>query len=271
MRALQLLAACLVASGIGGCATARNYEDPAGPIFIGRVQTLPRAPRPLRIVTFNLKFGEQIDRAAAVLSQPGPLRDADVLVLQEMDRPGTEQLSHELQLNYVYVPSAVHPSSRRDIGVAILSPWPMGDVGKVPLPHPHRVHRMRRSAARATVETVSGPVRVYAVHLETPFGASGGARRAQARAVLRDAAAWDGPVVIAGDFNGTGGAREMAKAGFSWLTRGVRNTAWVFDLDHILVRGLCATADPPAARGPHVRGVSDHRPVWAVVTPCGQG
>ncbi len=268
MRGLPGLAVCLLIAGLSACATARNYDDPAGPIFIGRVQTLPRPPRPLRIVTFNIKFGEHLERAAAVLSQAGPLRDADVLVLQEMDRPGIEQLSRDLQLNYAYVPSAVHPSSRRDMGVAILSPWPMDDVAKVPLPHAHRLRKMRRAAARATVETGAGPVLVYALHLETPFGASGGVRRAQARAVLQDAAGWNGPVVIAGDFNGTGGARELAKAGFSWLTRSVRNTAWVFDLDHILVRGLCAVADPPAARGPDVHGVSDHRPVWALVSHC---
>jgi endonuclease/exonuclease/phosphatase family metal-dependent hydrolase len=185
-----------------------------------------------------------------------------------MDGSGTERLARDLGVNYVYVPSAVHPSSHRDIGVAILSPWRIDDVGKVPLPNEHRIRRMRRAAARATVHTAVGNVRIYAVHLETPFGASDRDRRAQAKTVLDDATGWDGPVVIAGDFNGTGGAREIAKAGFLWLTRDVHNTSWLFDFDHILVRGLCAAGNPAAARGPDARGVSDHRPVWAVVSPC---
>jgi endonuclease/exonuclease/phosphatase family metal-dependent hydrolase len=120
------------------------------------------------------------------------------------------------------------------------------------------------------VATPIGRVRVYGVHLETWFGASGTSRRDQARAVLQNAAGWHGPLVIAGDFNGTGAPQELARSGFVWLTRNVHNTAWLFDFDHILVRGLCAVGDPAAARGPETRGISDHRPVWAVVESCSE-
>ena len=33
----------------------------------------------VRLVTFNIKFAEHVDRAAALLSRPGPLLGADVL------------------------------------------------------------------------------------------------------------------------------------------------------------------------------------------------
>jgi endonuclease/exonuclease/phosphatase family metal-dependent hydrolase len=209
-----------------------------------------------------------VDRAIALLRRPGPLRDADVLVLQEMDGPGTDEIGRALGMNHVYVPSAVHPAERRDFGVAVLSPWPLEDAQKVPLPHEHRLRKTRRAAAGVTVRLPSGPVRVYGVHLESPFGLGGGDRRDQARAVIAEAAGWSGPAIVAGDFNGRGGAEEVAKAGFVWATRRVKNTAMIFDFDHVLARGLCPAADGAAARADDETGASDHDPVWAVLRRC---
>ncbi len=269
-RTVHTALAIAVLTGLTGCATARNYDDPAGPIVVGPPVVRSHAGGgDVRLVTFNIKFAEHPDRAAALLSRPGPLLGADVLVVQEMDGPGTEILARALSLNFVYVPSAVHPSSDRDFGVAILSPWPIDDARKILLPHLHRTRKMRRAAAVATVLAPSGPVRVYAVHLETPFGASGRVRRDQARTIAVDASDRAGPVVVAGDFNGTAGADELQKAGFTWLTRDVHNTIGLFDFDHILVRGLCASAAPPAAKAVDATNASDHVPVWAVVKSCG--
>jgi len=262
------LLACLTLASAAGCAATRNYTDPAGPIFTGLHTVATRPSTDLRVVTFNLKFGNHLDRAADLLTRPGPLRDADVLVLQEMDQPGTESLARELEMNYLYVPASVHPASKRDFGVAILSPWPLDDPHKILLPHEHVFRKMRRSAAVATVHPPSGAVRVFAVHFETPTGSSGNTRRDQARTVAADAATWDGPVVVAGDFNGTAGARELERLGFTWLTRDVHNTAFLFDLDHILVRDLCAANRPAAAKAPDTTDASDHTPVWSILKPC---
>jgi endonuclease/exonuclease/phosphatase family metal-dependent hydrolase len=258
------------------CATARNYDDPSGPIVAGRAPAARISARPqgvharsLRIVTFNVEFARHVDRAAALLSEPGPLHDADILLLQEMDAPGTKQIADRVGMNYAYVPSAVHPSSRRDIGVAVLSAWPILDTRKVPLPHPHRFRKLHRSALEATVESPLGLVRVYSVHFETLLGASGHARRDQARTILDAASAWSGPVIVGGDFNGRGAADEMARAGFVWLTRSVHHTSRIFDLDQILVRGLCPAGHPEAAKVNGPTGISDHHPVWSVVGPCG--
>lgn len=262
----MLLVVC--ASCALGCATARNYDDPAGPIIVGPQISRSSPSRDLRVVTFNLKFGEHVDRASDLLSRQGPLNGADVIVLQEMDATGTEALAHALSLNYVYVPAASHPSSGKDFGLAILSPWPLKDTRKILLPHLHRIRKMRRAAAVATVSTGAVAVRVYAVHFETALGASAAGRRDQARAIAVDAVDAPGPIIIAGDFNGTAGARELAKAGFAWLTRDVHNTAGPFDVDHILVRGLCATGRPEAAKERDVTHASDHSPVWTVVRSC---
>ena len=253
-----------------GCAAALNYDDPAGPLVVVREATSRVATNEIRLVTFNVKFGERVDQAADLLTRPGPLKDADVLFLQEMDGPGTEKLARALGMNSVYVPSARHPSSHfRDFGVAILSPWPLDDARKVPLPYQHRFRGLRRAAVAATVRTPSSNIRVYSVHLETPFGLwSEKHRREQARAVRADAASWPGPVVIAGDFNGVAPADEVAKSGFTWLTRSLDDRGMFLDLDHVLVRGLCATGNRTAAHAPDVTGASDHRPVWAVVRLC---
>src|SRR4051794_18298998 len=152
------------------CATAINYDGPAPPMFIGQRSPGASQRTELKLVTFNIKFGEQIDRAATLLAQPGPLHAADVLVLQELDLAGTERLAAALGVNYVYVPSAIHPSSPRQFGVAVLSPWPIEDARNLPLPHQHRVRKMQRRAAAATIDSPLGTVRVYSVHFETAYG-----------------------------------------------------------------------------------------------------
>jgi endonuclease/exonuclease/phosphatase (EEP) superfamily protein YafD len=265
---------CLALLLAAGCAKARNYTDPGGPVLRGSNGAAPAAGDrngDIRVVTFNVKFARHVDRAVALLRRPGPLSGADVLVLQEMDGTGTEVVARALGMNHAYVPSAVHPAEDRDFGVAVLSPWPLENSGKVPLPHAHRISKMCRAAVAVTVRLPSGPVRVYGLHLESPVGLGGGDRRDQARAVAADAASWSGPVVVAGDFNGRGGAEELAKAGFVWLTRHVKNTAFVFDMDHVLARGLCPGGERAAGAEDDATGASDHDPVWAVLRPCTAG
>jgi endonuclease/exonuclease/phosphatase family metal-dependent hydrolase len=220
------------------------------------------------VVTFNLKWGQEVDRAVELLSRPGPLRDADLVVLQEMDEAGTARVARALGYRYVYVPSAVHPVPNRDFGVALLSPWPLEAPRKLLLPHANATRGMRRSAAVATLRSPLGPVLVYGVHLESPLGALGRVRRDQARAVLADAQAHPGAVVVAGDFNGRTGPRELARAGFAWPTEPVTNTAGPFDFDHVLARGMCAAGPDAAGASDGAAGTSDHDPVWAVLVPC---
>lgn len=219
-------------------------------------------------MTFNLKWGRHVDRAADLFSRPGPLRDAGLIVLQEMDRAGTERLAHALGFGYVYVPSAIHPVPDQDFGVALLSPWPLEQPRKLLLPHQNRFRKLRRAAAVATLRSPLGPIRVYGVHFESPAGAWDGVRRDQARAVLADAAGWSGPIVVAGDFNGRVGPREFARADFSWPTEPLKNTAGPFDFDHILARGLCPAGPGSAGVALDATDASDHDPVWAELAAC---
>ena len=263
-RVVPILALVLTAA----CATARNYDDPSAPVYFGGSAALRDPGATLRVASFNLKWGQHVERAADLFSRPGPLRDADLVVFQEMDREATERLGRALGLAWVYVPSAVHPVSMRDFGVALLSPWPLEAPRKLVLPHQNRFRKLRRSAAVATLRSPLGPIRIYGVHFESPAGAWPGVRRDQARAVVADVDGWTGPVVVAGDFNGRDGPRELGKAGFFWATEAVTNTAGPFDLDHIMARGLCASGAPAAGAADDETDASDHDPVWSVFAPC---
>ena len=86
--------------------------------------------------------------------------------------------------------------------------------------------------------------------------------------MIADAADWSGPTLVAGDFNGRGGPRELARAGYGWPTESVENTIGIFDFDHIVARGLCP-AGPEASGKAEATPASDHKPVWAVLEACG--
>jgi endonuclease/exonuclease/phosphatase family metal-dependent hydrolase len=269
----SLLVALLPAASLVGCASAVNYLDPAAPLYVVASDDVA-APRPassLRVVTFNIAYGIEIERAVAVLREKGPLRDPDVLALQEMDAPGTARVARALGMNAVYFPSGIHPKHRRDFGCALLSPWPLEGPRKVVLPHGSRGSGLRRSATSAVLVRGEQRIRVYSVHLPSPLAVSGSSRRDELRALAADAAAAPEPVVIAGDFNSHGKVDELAKAGFAWVTREVGATTHVElfgrelmnpSFDHVLTRGFRAEGFGVVERN---RGASDHLPVWAVL------
>ena len=281
MRPLRLAAVAALAlaavTAPSACASARNYSDPAGPWYethYGRSSAGPSgdgeapaggaAADTVRVVTFNVAHAERIDRAIEVLSRTPSLAAPDLLLLQEMDAPGTERIARALGMNSVYAPVSVHPHDGKDFGNALLSPWPMERPRKLLLPHESRAVHQRRAATVATVLVRGRRLRVYSVHLETLLRLGGSARREQAQTLLEDARLSSDPVVIAGDLNSRGLAPLIEAGGYAWLTRDVHDTAGFFDFDHVFARGL-RPAGRPAAGVEESRGASDHRPVWALL------
>jgi endonuclease/exonuclease/phosphatase family metal-dependent hydrolase len=246
------------------CAPTVNLSDPAGPKYEGVfapavLETGP--PRPLRVVTFNIKLGRQIDRAIEVLRSDS-LRGADVVALQEMDEAGVARIARVLGLNYVYYPGVVHPTDHRHFGPALLTPWPIERSWKLALPHLGRFRHQQRVATAAVLRVRGRPLQVYAVHLEAQLRLSDRQRADQVRAILADAAGTTAPVVIAGDFNSYGIGPVLTRAGYRWTTELAGPTISVFSWDHIFTRGLTPTGVGVVA---HVHGASDHHPVWAVL------
>ena len=267
MARLRILSALFVFLAAAGCATARNYPDPAGPRFAGQYAGQP-PPRTVRVVSYNVKYGRNVAGAALLLGSDPRLKGADVIALQEMDEKGVESVARRLALNYVYYPAAVHPADKRNFGNAILSPWPIEEDAKLILPHPGRFRKMRRIAVAATVRVWGElPVRVFSVHFETPAGLGPGARREQAQAVVASAAAYP-RVLVAGDFNGHGFIRDVfPAAGYLWLTRNVGHTVSHFAWDHVLSRGFRPADCTSPGRVKNDLEVSDHLPVFAELTP----
>lgn len=264
-------AVTLAAIALGaGCATAHNYLDPEGPRYAGGAgrPVDRRADGPIRVVTFNVEYAKRITEAIAALRAP-PLSGADVVTLQEMDAPGVTSIAEALGMNYVYYPASKHPGTGRDFGNAILSPWPIEASHKVLLPGFSRGMHQARAAVAATVRVGDRTVSVYSVHLTSPWGMGGGGRARQADAVMADAEAVVGPVIVAGDFNSSGIGARFSARGFAWPTRKVGHSAGPFSFDHVFARGLRlegAASVGVAKGGPRA---SDHWPVWAVLVPQG--
>jgi endonuclease/exonuclease/phosphatase family metal-dependent hydrolase len=215
-------------------------------------------------VTFNVEYSLRADRALAALRDHPRLQGADLVALQEMDAPSTAAIARGLGVSYAYCPGSIHPKYNRDVGNAILSPWPLSETMKIPLPHRSRILGQARVAVRATVIVAGRRLRFYALHLGSPFGASPGQRRDQIDVVLRDAADSPDPVVIAGDFNSKGLGERLVAAGYAWPTRDIGTTTHGFSFDHVFVKGL-DTATMQAGVARDVTDASDHRPIWVVL------
>jgi endonuclease/exonuclease/phosphatase family metal-dependent hydrolase len=252
---------------IAGCRTGRNYTSAEGPRYVGGPEATRspdrRAITDLRVVSFNIAFGVQVDSAIALLAAEPALREADVILLQEMDEVGTRRVAEALSLGYVYYPSVFHLRTRRHFGNAVLSRWPIVEDKKIILPHLSRLARTQRIATAATILVGQTPVRVYSTHLATPTDISPAARRNQLRAILADAAHYR-HVVLGGDMNDYAIGFLAHEMGYSWPTRRGPPTTRYGRWDHIFFRGLTSPDTGGSGTLPDAGGASDHLPVWAV-------
>jgi endonuclease/exonuclease/phosphatase family metal-dependent hydrolase len=267
MRRLRHLALIMALVFLGSCTKAINYTDPQGPRYTGQYADPAAAPATgeIRLVTFNVKFAVEIDRAITLLRTDPALAGADVLLLQEMDEPGVRRIAQALRRDYVYYPATVHPSSGRDFGNAILSRWPITGDRKVLLPHLGRITGTMRIAVAGTILIRGEPVRFYSVHLATPVALGPGDRGDQVRALLDDARQGSSRVIIAGDLNSHELGEAIEGAGFLWPTKDLRPTAGLFHVDHIFLRGFQLRESRSAGVVRNNLDASDHYPVWARV------
>jgi endonuclease/exonuclease/phosphatase family metal-dependent hydrolase len=263
-RRMSVPAALLLGvTTLAACRTGRNYPDALAPRFSGESVGAATATLPdtIRIVSFNIEFAREIDRAIALLRDDPALREADILLLQEMDADGTRRVAEALQLEWVYYPAIRHLRSGRDFGNAVLSRWPIvGDV-KLVLPHRSWYAGTHRIATAATIQMGPRRLRVYSTHLGTPLDINDWGRRGQLRAIVADAAAYP-HVIIGGDLNSHGPGETAREAGYHWPTERIARTTRFARWDHLFVRGLELPADSAAAVVPRGRGISDHHPIW---------
>jgi endonuclease/exonuclease/phosphatase family metal-dependent hydrolase len=252
-------------AALSGCAAGLNYPSASGPRFSEAGAAPGDTGSSLRLVTFNLEYGERVDSAIALFRQTSELRDADVVVMQEMHEGAVARIAGALGMGYVYYPAVVHPKFGRNFGNAILSRWPVEEDRKLVLPFLSRTRKTQRIAVSGTIRVAGVPVRVYTVHLATIFDNGAAAQREQVRAIVADAARYE-RVIVAGDMNGSGSiAREFERAGYAWTTRAIGRTMKLWTVDHVFLRGLALTSPQHVGVVRDNHRASDHRPVWAVV------
>src|ERR1041384_4413084 len=134
MPTLRKLTSLLLLAGLtASCRAVLNYPSALGPRYAGApapAATLKADGRVLRVVTYNVQWGKNVDRAINVLQTRAPLPDADIVVLQEMYAAGTRRIADALGMSWVYYPAAVHPklghdfrSEERRVGKECRSRW----------------------------------------------------------------------------------------------------------------------------------------------------
>lgn len=245
------------------CRPGVNYPDPASPSYAdtSKVVTASSKGDTLRVVSFNIEYSRHAGQAARILSTAPMLRDADVILLQEMTAPAAKFLADSLHMRYVYYPAIYNRVVRRDIGNAILSRWPIADYEKLILPSRSRYAKTQRIATAATIRINDNEVRVYSTHFGTPADLGWKGRVAQLQAILNDAAA-NQHVIIGGDMNSTDIGRVARDAGYLWATDTIPKSNAFGRFDHFFVRGLTV----PGSRGVGTyrvpRSMSDHSPIW---------
>ncbi len=247
----------------------KNYDDPLGPRFEGHfVEGQPTGGDRLKVVTYNVCQGRNVEAAIEELRASEPLQGADIILLQEMDEAGTEHIARELGHNYVYYPASVPFLQGRNLGNAILARWPLTQTHKLILPYRHPAIRQSRIAVRATVAVGNWDVVVYSVHVEVHF-TSTKHRQAQISALVQDIGPGGGPVILGGDFNTItrrgirGMSGQFARIGMVRASEGSGPTigvlgVWTAATDHIFTRGFQVLA----AGAVDTARASDHFPVW---------
>ena len=192
----------LVLAGLLGCVNHGVPKDTHIEAQFPAAPAAPTLPHELRVVEFNVHM-EAGDKILAALQHEPSLRDADVIILEEVHRShlgcsGACIVGRALGFASVYAPG--HAAGDGDDGVAIISRAPITSAQVIVLPHfDVHVNGGRRVALAATIDHDGTPVTVYAVHLENRLTVKD--RRTQMLPVLRHAEQQHTPVIIAGDLN----------------------------------------------------------------------
>lgn len=251
----------------------QNYSDPDGPRFVGNYaeRDLSGEPatitRELGVVSYNIRYALNMDEAIAELETLSTEQRTDIILLQEMDEIGVEQVAKALGLNYVYYPAGIEPLYDHHFGNTILSPWPITNTQKLILPHKSFTTGLGRVATKATVTIQGTDIVVYSVHTETMLTLPR-FRQDQFETILTDVEPDADYVIVGGDFNTVtqADAENLAQIfdedGFAPTTAGLGNTYAKYQVeaiaDHIFSKGFTVVASGKVADAT----ASDHLPVW---------
>ena len=266
----QLFVVCTV---VVSCVPVMNYDNPAGPKFAGNFSDEPpEFDGTIKVVSYNIGFAKNVDRAIHELAEFDELRGADIILLQEMDEAGTQSIAQALRYEFVYYPASIHSYHDKNFGNAILSKWPISDSEKILLPYVNPRNKQRRIAVKAVINIQGFKVLTYSVHFET-FWLGRRRRDAQIAFLLKSIDGRYRHAVVGGDFNTLTpkSIRELEnRFDRMGMERASKGTGWTvrypfigFTLDHIFTKGM--SVNRSGISGESV--ASDHVAIWVEAVP----
>jgi endonuclease/exonuclease/phosphatase family metal-dependent hydrolase len=235
-----------------GTSTQGNYAN-----------TTEKFGEQLKIVTWNLHYGAKLDQIISTLETTLELKDADFLLVQEIDANGVEVLAKALHYNYFYTPSVFNNERQTEYGDAVLSKWPLHDPETIHLPNLLPGLAEERHAVKAVASVDGMDILIYSAHMDVIW------MEHQGEFMTDEMAQQNDPVILGGDFNTWQPAsiihleNILSENGMERLSRGTGYTferlGVPFILDHIISNhGLDHTAGVYRQTD-----ASDHYPVWA--------
>lgn len=229
----------------------------------------------IRVVSWNIKLGLEVDRAIEVLSTQPELKVADLILLQEMDDVGPARIADALGMQSNYRAGFTVAKTGKPFGNAILVRGSIGELEIFNLPHKALIYGQHRIGVMApvTIEPRTGPsldLLACSVHAEVST-LSHRKQLVQYRQIADRVISTDVPVIVGGDFNTASarsieglvknmsrvGLRRVLPAGQSTFSRFGRP----FELDHVFSAGFEAVDGGVCS----AHGASDHKPVWVTL------
>ena len=256
-----------------GCSQTRNYSKPNEPFFEGSYsQNKKEFTGSIKVVNWNTNYAEQLDQIIEALTEEETLKDADVLLLQELDEVSLDLLAQRLKYNYVYYPATIHHHHDKNFGNAVLSPWPLDNPKKIILPNSDPDSKQDRIAVRADVLMDDFNLVAYSVHLDH-FWMLPSRSDSQVEVLAKEVAKDTHPIIIGGDFNTwIPGSIELldqlfGEIGIGRVSLGAGPTLEVIDgvnlaTDHIFASDFFASSTGVWEDFE----VSDHSAVWAILS-----
>ncbi|MCP4361694.1 MAG: hypothetical protein GY796_27090 [Chloroflexi bacterium] len=244
-----------------------NFAEPDGPLFSGNFAQKPLIFNGrLKLVSYNIDKGRQVEQGLQDLQTLPPLIGADIILLQEMDEKGTEKIAAALGYNFVYYPASILQG--QNFGNGILSRWTILRPQKLILPHTSRFNGQIRIAVRATVLVNGRPLLIYCVHTEI-YTASVRHRRNQAAAVINDIPLDAEQVIVGGDFNTVSSrsirrlTAQFSEAGLKRASKGAGGTVSKYATNSVAADHIFTWGFEALDRGKVKEAqASDHYPLW---------
>jgi len=256
---------------LSACRPIHNYLKPDEPIFTGSYADAKHVfNEEIKVITWNVKFSEKIDEALAELNNVEKLKEADIILLQEMNEEGVDKIAESLEYNYVYYPASIHTHHGNNFGNAVLTKMQISDSQKIVLPYQNPKNGQKRIAVRATIVINDYKVLVYSVHTET-FWLSSRQRGVQLDYLLNNTGNESKYVIIGGDLNTmtpksvVNLVKRFGRFGLERVSKSAGPTVEIggfrFAMDHIFARNMSVLE---AGIWSETKA-SDHFPLWAVL------